>query len=193
MKFSTKRKIIIVFYIFIVVLIIGHQLYKIYYDSEVYILPEEYRSQSYEYNPQKLNERLIDLEKKQKEIIHLVNNIDLFPSDSSILKKFNAKMVHLENKIDELNKLTLGLRQAINLSNPEEILTIARIKDELVLLKNNISKDTEYLVERQNRLYNATIREIETSNSTTTLFIIVLIPLIANFIYSVWRNNKQKQ
>lgn len=41
----------------------------------------------------------------------------------------------LENKITIAQQQTLGLRQAINPSKPEEILTIARLTDELKTLR----------------------------------------------------------
>ncbi len=94
-------------------------------------------------------------------------------------------------RIDKLEISTTALRQSINPINPDEILTIARLKDEILELKNTVLMLDENLLIRQQNFEESIKREISSSNNSTTLILVVLIPLVFNFLYSVWKDFKK--
>jgi uncharacterized coiled-coil protein SlyX len=101
------------------------------------------------------------------------------------------------SKIDSLSKefnkdhtTTLGLRQAINPLHPEEILTLARLQDQVKILTNANQDLEKKLLEKQNAFQDAIIRELDSSSKQTYLIMAVLAPLILNFLYQLWKDVK---
>lgn len=74
-----------------------------------------------QYRIEKLRDEINQLLKQQ--IAEVPKSIEL----ASIEQKFKK----IEGKIKDVEQQTLGLRQAINPSKPEEILTIARLTDDV--------------------------------------------------------------
>lgn len=100
------------------------------------------------------------------------------------------RFVDLEAKINAANEQSLGLRQAINPSKPEEILTIARLTDEIKSLKKEVSSLDSDITSQQKAFQDSVLREIKSSSDSTTLILVVLLPLVLNFLYTVWKDIK---
>ena len=115
---------------------------------------------------------------------------------SSEQKEFiaiNTKLGRLETRIEEVSDQTLGLRQAINPTKPDEVLKIARITDEINSLKNKLKSAEKNIVEQQKIFQESILREMKASNDSTTLILMVLFPLVMNFLYTVWKDIKDKK
>jgi len=100
----------------------------------------------------------------------------------------NVRFFNLSEKIIAVENQTIGLRQAINPIKPDEILRIARLKDEVVSLKKNMA-DLENSITKQQKVFqDSVLREIKSSSDSTTLILVVLLPLVLNFLYTVWKD-----
>ena len=115
----------------------------------------------------------VDIKKRTEELNrrieeHLQRIIEKAPERVEAAA-IDQKLKDLENKITIVQQQTLGLRQAINPSKPEEILTIARLTDETKMLR----KDTEgfqITMGAQQKLFqDSVLREITSSSASTNL------------------------
>jgi hypothetical protein len=119
----------------------------------------------------------------KKEMVSQANN------SSSIVAA--EKFASIEKRIDEVDSKTLGLRQAINPIKPDEVLTIARLTDEVKSIRKDF-KDLQSQIRVQQQSFESSIlREFKSSNDSTTLILVVLVPLILNFLYTVWKDIKK--
>jgi len=96
-----------------------------------------------------------------------------------------VKIFELENRVKEQDTTILGLRQALNPFKPDEVLTIARIKDEVNKLKDANSSLTNQDLTRQQNFEDSIKRELDNSSKNSYLILAVLIPLVLNFLYTV--------
>lgn len=108
-------------------------------------------------------------------------------------KILDLRISKIENELNQQTEITTSLRQAINPIKPDEILTIARLKDEITELNKNVSTLNDNLKIRQDNFEDSIKREISTSNNSTTLILVVLIPLVLNFLYTVWKDFKKPE
>ncbi|MCI5196711.1 MAG: hypothetical protein D3919_10900 [Candidatus Electrothrix sp. AW5] len=106
---------------------------------------------------------------------------------------YGVKFKKIEERIEEVSQQTLALRQAINPLKPEEILTIARLTDQVSLLKNDFEQIEKSLFREMDAFYKSILRELETRNNSTNLILIVLIPLVINFLYTLWKDIRTKK
>ena len=102
---------------------------------------------------------------------------------ASIEQKFK----NLEERISSVQQQTVGLRQAINPSS-QEILTIARLNDETKALRKDLANLESNLSSQQKSFQESILRELKASSESKTLILVVLVPLVLNFLYSVWKD-----
>ncbi|SHN27242.1 hypothetical protein [Mucilaginibacter sp. OK098] len=103
------------------------------------------------------------------------------------------KFEQLEAEIYKLNQSTIGLRQAINPFKPDEVLTIARLKDEVNKIRDQVNGLTSQNATRQQIFEDSVKRELDSADKNTYLVLAVLIPLVLNFLYTVWKDNKKRK
>ena len=108
-----------------------------------------------------------------------------FKETNQTIKTLYGEIVPLKDQVE-------GLRQSINPINPNEILTIARLKDEVIEIKENFSSYKERVDGQQAEFRDYILREKETSNRSTNLILVVLVPLVINFLYTVWKDFRKK-
>lgn len=96
------------------------------------------------------------------------------------------------SEVKKIKELTNGLRQAINPQNPEEILTIARINDRLKIAEEKLGKINEESDKKSELFRSSIIREIDASNKAIYWMFIVIIPLVLNLLYNIYKDNKEK-
>jgi hypothetical protein len=94
----------------------------------------------------------------------------------------------LEHRINEMEETTLGLRQAMNPMAPDELLTIARLGDEVRSLRADYVKLEEALVQDLGSFQQSVQRELQSANSSANLILVVLVPLAFNFLYTIWKD-----
>lgn len=104
-----------------------------------------------------------------------------------------AKFKEIEQRIEQVSQQTLALRQAINPIKPDEVLTIARLKDEVSALKIDFEQVEKSLVREMEVFQKSVLREAKASNSATNLILVVLIPLVLNFLYTLWKDLKAEK
>jgi len=121
------------------------------------------------------------------------------PNYLLINKKIDSINVNFDNKLDSINvklsqlkELSIGLRQSINPENPEEILTIARLNDGLKLLVDNQKTSNEHIKETYESFEKSILRELKSSSNYQTLMLTMLIPLIVNFLLTLWKDKNKK-
>ena len=115
----------------------------------------------------------------------------LLQSDSNKINvAVSNRLEILVREIDSLKAMTLGLRQSINPKNPEEILTIARLKDQIASINDKMEQMTSNLSVQQKSFEDATKREIDASSRSNTPLLFVLVPLVLNFSYQIWKDLK---
>ena len=100
------------------------------------------------------------------------------------------KLAAMEKRIEAVDNRTYALRQAINPTKPDEILTIARLTDEVKDIREDFVSFQKQLEARHQSFQSSILREIKSSNDSTNLILIVLLPLILNFLYTIWKDFK---
>ena len=105
----------------------------------------------------------------------------------------DERFKNIEDKIENVKQQTTGLRQAINPTKPEEILTIARLADEVKGMKKDLNDLEQKLSSQQETFQGSILREIKSSSDSTTLILVVLVPLVLNFLYTVWKDIKSEK
>lgn len=106
----------------------------------------------------------------------------------------NQQINKIEKKLNEIDDRTIALKQAINPYRPEEVLTVVRVKDEVNILKNRIEQIYDMLKREQDNFKNAVAREIDATGKSVYLILIVLIPLVFNFLYTtVWKDFREQK
>ena len=98
------------------------------------------------------------------------------------------KLVAMEKKIEAVHNQTLALRQAINPTKPEEVLTIARLTDEVKDVREDLSIFRKQMNNQQQSFQTSVVRELKSSSDSTKLILLVLAPLVLNFLYTVWKD-----
>lgn len=121
------------------------------------------------------------------------DSIKIKSTDNHELNKLELRISKAELDLESQKEITTSLRQAINPINPDEVLTIARLKDEVTELNKSISSLNENTKVRQQNFEDSIKREISSSNNSTTLILVVLIPLVLNFLYTVWKDFKKPE
>lgn len=121
---------------------------------------------------------------------NLIKKVDS-PKGSLAYNQFTMRLSTLENKVDKISKIQDGLRQAINPMKPDEVLTIVRLKDALTEITKDFSALEENYKLRQQAFEESIRHETSSSNQSTNLILVVLIPLVLNFLYTVWKDFKK--
>lgn len=111
--------------------------------------------------------------------------------ENADLKELRLQIESLQKQTSRTAKQTLGLRQSINPENPEEILTIARLGDQIEALQDDFEEFETRTVTRATEFHQSVVREIEASNSATNLIIVALIPLVLNLVYTIWKDTRR--
>ena len=112
------------------------------------------------------------------------------PVESLEAKKVLTEVDKLRADVNDVKGMTEGLRQAINPSKPEEVLTIARLSDQVRATKQNVERLETDLKEKHIALRGSVARELDATSNATNLIIVALIPLILNLGYSIWKDRK---
>lgn len=140
-----------------------------------------------------LGKQILLLKNKTDSMVNLLHKFNLkdtninFNSSNYITQKFSSidsKQNFVEDKINEL-------RQAINPLKPDEVLTIARLKDDIINLNKDFSSLSENQKSKQKAFEESVRQEMNSSNQSTTLIIVILTPLVLNFLYTVWKDFKK--
>lgn len=120
---------------------------------------------------------------------------DKIRPDGNITSKdfniINLKLKTLEDNINKQTEITTSLRQAINPLKPEEVLTIVRLKDQIDELNKILKNLDQNLKDRQQNFEDSIKRELSAYNQSTTLILVVLLPLVINFLYTVWKDFRE--
>jgi len=141
----------------------------------------------------KLYQSQDELQEIQKKLMLIVED-KLTLSDEELTKlSIVNELKGLEEKLVKVSDQTLALRQAINPLKPDEVLTIARLTDEVKALKADYSNLEKSMKEKHTEFSNSILRELKSSNDATNLILVVLIPLLLNFLYTIWKDFKTER
>ena len=123
-------------------------------------------------------------------MLERISSVDSKSSDLSKIS-LSEKFSEIDERIKKIENSSMALRQAINPKNPEEILTIARLTDDLSALREKLN-DLEVTLSKNLTVFQKSIiREITSANNSNTLILAVLIPLVLNFLYTVWKDFRE--
>ena len=136
-----------------------------------------------------LKENEDQLKKLQANIDEIVSKkISEAPRISVDAASLDARFKDIDKKITSVGEQTLAVRQAINPLKPDEVLTIARLTDEVKALDKDFGDLKQELSAQQKDFQESVVREIKVSSDSTGLILVVLIPLVLNFLYTVWKD-----
>ena len=138
----------------------------------------------------KISESRYQIEKMTNELAKLLNEKIAEAPKSVEIASLDQKFKNLEDKITAVKEQTVGLREAINPSKPEEILTIARLTDDVKAIRKDLEDLESNIHVQQTNFQDSILRELKSSGDSTTLILVVLIPLVLNFLYTVWKDFK---
>lgn len=107
--------------------------------------------------------------------------------------KINEKLKAIDLRLTLLENQTRGLREAINPLQPDEVLTIARLKDGLKIIEEKQKTSTTENQEKFESFKTSILRELDASSKSINWLFLVLIPLVMNLLYSMWKDRKEKK
>jgi len=149
---------------------------------------ERYHSEMEMYK-RELEQRQLQFRKEMTEMSYRISRMSADSINISDTQLRNElRFSKIESNIEKHTEITTALRQAINPLNPDEVLTIARLKDGLSDLGKKIAELENNINVRQQYFEDSIKREMASSNNSTTLILVVLIPLVFNFLYTVWKD-----
>ena len=99
------------------------------------------------------------------------------------------ELVELGERIDLLEKQSAALRQAFNSTKPEEVLTIARIADEVRLLRFQINDLASDLSTQQSAFEQSVLREVQSARKSGYWIAGILFSLASGLLMSVLRGS----
>lgn len=142
---------------------------------------------------QKRYESQKQLQDIQEKLLAVVN--EKLKVDKEDLTKLSIanELSDFGKRLDEIDQNHLALRQAINPLKPDEVLTIARLTDEVTALKSEFGDFEKTMSDKHKEFSASILRELKSSNDATNLILVVLIPLLLNFLYTVWKDFKSER
>lgn len=124
----------------------------------------------------------------QKKYQEALNDSVKISSESEKYTRLKIELLNLKVEFDLMNANQLALRQAINPKNPEEVLTIARLTDDLAALRKDFTDLKSTLLQDQNQFRDYILREKESNSGLILLILAALLPIILGSIYTVWKD-----
>ena len=110
--------------------------------------------------------------------------------DTTATLQLFKKVDSITFRLNEVQKFNIALRQAINPLKPDEVLTIARLQDEIKYLTKT-NKDLEIKLESKEKSFEDSVkRELDASSKGFYAVIAILIPLAFNFLYTIWKDKR---
>lgn len=148
---------------------------------------------------QKIDERSTKLnEALQQQIDNLTivdsANKDLIVIyDDTTLVSLQQELRSIQTDLSTIDERQTALTQAISPTNPEEILTIARLTDAVNLLAERIDRQDEELERKQQEFRESVIRELEKDDTLLLALIPVILLVLLKFIIDAWRDRPKKK
>lgn len=143
--------------------------------------PPESQWDSYSRQLAELSVKLAELENQTQAIQATTKEL---PAETA------AKVAALEKSVDSLSTQTIGLRQAINPTNPEEILTIARLGDQI----SSISAQQRELSSTVDKQLSVLRQDMQSNLTWMTTFQIgiftTILPLFFSFVSGGFRSSR---
>lgn len=166
---------------------IASQITSIYESKQ-----EELLLQERAFQMRKFSDSMIQKINKQNELIR-AKIAELTKENLPKDVYLNQKLEEIDSRLSTVEEQTKGLRQAINPLNPEEILTIARLNDALNAVHEKQLNLTETTEDKFDNFKASVIRELDASSKSINWLFLVLIPVVMNLLYSIWKDNKEKR
>ncbi|OOE79802.1 hypothetical protein BZG72_13535 [Salinivibrio sp. PR6] len=119
-------------------------------------------------------------------IEQLEEGINKAESQGNSQALIRAKLSALEERIEEVDARNIGIRQSINPMNPDEILKISRLKDEIERISRAQIQLQESLTNERKRIKSNVAKEIDVLKSTLDFYgnlILALLPVISTLAY----------
>lgn len=129
----------------------------------------------------------------QKEIANIVDAKLALSQEELTKLSISNELNIFKTQLAKISDYTLALRQAINPLKPDEVLTIARLTDEVKALQSDFNGLEKAMSEKHKDFSASILRELKSSNDATNLILVVLIPLLLNFLYTVWKDFKSER
>lgn len=174
-------------------LVLGATIYSTFVVSESMTLRYKYKQLEEIKNQYEImNNKLVNEINKLQETNTKQNNIITKPLKDGVDTGVSQQINKIGKRVNEIDSSIVALRQAINPYRPEEALTIVRVKDEVIMLKNRIDQLYDILKREQDNFRNSVAREMDATSKSVYLILIVLIPLVFNFLYTtVWKDFRE--
>lgn len=141
--------------------------------------------------------KVTSFEKRVSELIDTVDDLQarteaLIEANKRLPAESASKIADLESEVSALSDQTLGLRQAINPSAPEEILTIARLGDQLDQVSRQQLEISNQVEKQLITLKDDMQSEIDRMSAFQLAILAVILPLVFSFIASHWWGSRNK-
>lgn len=159
------------------------------YPELVEYLVQDYKKLDSTINGQKALQQQIDnltlVDSTNKELIVIY--------DDTTLVSLQQELKNIQQGIALVDERQTAIRQAISPTNPEEILTIARLTDAVNLLAERIDRQDEELERKQIEFRQSIIRELEKDDQISLLLISTIFLFLLNFLFQGWKDRKEKK
>jgi len=152
-------------------------------EKQQVVLKDIYPSSGIYKNTNQLQEDLLKKIQQAEENIKIYSEIS--PETVSGVN-FNVRLSELKQEIKAVKSESLAIRQAINPINPEEILTIARLTDEIRSLKKELVEFKDTSIQNQKSFEVQILRELDSSHKWLNLILLLIAPIVLQFLITLW-------
>jgi hypothetical protein len=101
-----------------------------------------------------------------------------------------AQVRRLNARVDTATQQTLALRQAITPTHPDEVLTVARLRDQVVGIQSRL-EDVRSSTRTDQETFRAfVLRELDTTRELTRVIMGAVFAQALAMLYTAWRERK---
>jgi hypothetical protein len=153
---------------------------------------------TYSVKNQKLENEIAD---NTNQIATLKNSLGVTDTLLKILQNPKAiekasidlKLYQINTTLAQYIQQTNALLEAFNPTKPEQVLTIARLKDAVVQIQNDEKNLEDRLKAQQSNFEDSIKRELATSSNSYYWIMFILLPLIIQFFYNIYKDNRKTE
>ncbi|MDW3195272.1 MAG: hypothetical protein R8G66_23050 [Cytophagales bacterium] len=128
------------------------------------------------------------------------NSLPDSDNENGKVQNHNKELVELrleinsvEERVDKNFEDFKALRQALNPINPDEVLTIARMMDEIKSIQEQQSNFEKRIENNLESISRNVLYRTESADKTTNVILLVLAPILLNFFYAIWKDYKKEK
>lgn len=152
-----------------------------------------YSAIQYRMNLDSVNQMVGKLASQSLEFKQLIKKIDSITKTELSNVQISLEFEKLNNELLNLDDNLNELKRSLNPDKIEDILLISRMQDRLIQVQQNQKLQFESIIARMENFQSSVIAQTESQKTSVNFLLIVLIPLILNASYTIWKDYKKEK